>query len=176
MQISKNPPIYGFLTQKTEIGFSQNLTLILARFHNLFINAALTHFARMLCTVPQAVKPCHDIYALVARLQAHTGIITDITIITHIPQKCKRKRANITPYIQNFNIDLFGGLSVCNLFSFGDAQAPTMQGRLYNGVPCLEPFACTTCRRYKRNCYSIPATVTITAYKSDFHALQTIIT
>ena len=48
--------------------------------------------------------------------------------------------------------DLHGGLSVCNLFLFGDAQTPTMQGRLYNGVPCLEPFACTTCRRYKRNC------------------------
>ena len=43
-------------------------------------------------------------------------------------------------------------LTVCNLFLFGDAQAPTMQGQLYNGVPCLEPFACTTCRRYKRNC------------------------
>ena len=48
--------------------------------------------------------------------------------------------------------DIYGCLSVCNLFLFGDAQAPTMQGRLYNGVPCLEPFACTTCRRYKRNC------------------------
>lgn len=22
----------------------------------------------------------------------------------------------------------------------------------YNGVPCLDPFACTTCRRYKLNC------------------------
>ena len=48
--------------------------------------------------------------------------------------------------------DISGCLSVCNLFLFGDAQAPTMQGRLYNGVPCLEPFACTACRRYKRNC------------------------
>ena len=128
------------------------MPLILTRFHNLFINATLAHFARMPCTLPQAVKPCHNIYTLVTRLQAHTGINIDITILTHIRQNCKRKRANIPPYIQNFNIDISGCLSVCNLFLFGDAQAPTMQGRLYNGVPCLEPFACTTCRRYKRNC------------------------
>lgn len=36
----------------------QNLPLILARFHNLFIISTLTHSARMTCTVPQAVKPC----------------------------------------------------------------------------------------------------------------------
>lgn len=32
------------------------------------------------------------------------------------------------PYIHQF--DIFGCLSVCNLFLIGDAQAPTMQGRL----------------------------------------------
>ena len=73
------------------------------------------------------------------------------------------------------NFDLFGGLSVCNLFSFGDAQAPTMQGRLYNGVPCLEPFACTTCRRYKQHFYMMPITCHNNGIKADFHALQTII-
>ena len=35
--------------------------------------------------------------ALVACLYAHTGINIDISIINHIPQNCKRKRADLPP-------------------------------------------------------------------------------
>ena len=50
------------------------------------------------------------------------------------------------PYVLNCQdalsfFDLSGGLTVCNLFLFGETQAPTMPGRFYTAfwVSCCSP-------------------------------------
>lgn len=127
------------------------MPLILARFQNLFTNATLPHFARVPCTVPQVVKPCQFWRTCKAFICPYRRFYRYTHNNPHRAE-LQAKKGKYTAIYSNFNIDFSGCLSVCNLFLFGDAQAPTMQGRLYNGVPCLEPVACTTCRRYKRNC------------------------
>ena len=113
--------------------------------------------------------------ALVKRLYAHIGVFIGIPIITHIGQNCKRKRVNIPPYIQILTLT-FPAVFPCAICFYLEmhklqqckddyitaflvsSRSPVLLADDTSGIVC-----------------SIPATVTITAYKADFHALQTII-
>lgn len=103
MQISKYPPISAFHTRKIEIGFSQNLPLILARFYKVFERVRFFAFGA-LCPgdfiTLSGGQALPILGALVERLKAHTGNNIDIPILNHIWQNCKRKRADLLRLIQ----------------------------------------------------------------------------